>query len=91
MVILPLDIHHSGRGSLGVAALIWRPHWNGLPLKFRFAHRRDIIGGVFPAQFRIGDTLKTGQSHIIAQLISSLFLNPILRCAAGKQTFDHKL
>ena len=23
IVILPLDIHHSGQGSLGVAALLW--------------------------------------------------------------------
>ena len=51
----------------------------------------DKTIGIVLLTEKFGRDLKAGQSHVIAQLICILFFDPILRCTAGKQTFDHKL
>ena len=92
IVILPLNVHHDGKGALGMAPLL-RSHFMG-------AGHRQVPAGPNPyivrqrpagAVHEISKALNTGQLHVVPDFLLVLLCQFCLRRAACQQPFNHKL
>ena len=92
IITFPLDIHHNGKGSLGVAPLLWR-HLIGLGnSQISSGPKTDIIRqSPSCTVHKIRNTLNTGQFHAVPCFFF-VFIRDFLRWrVTGQQPFNHKL
>ena len=92
IITFPLDIHHNGKGSLGVAPLLWR-HLIGLGnSQISSGPKTDIIRqSPSCTVHKIRNTLNTGQFHAVPCFFF-VFIRDFLRWSVtGQQPFNHKL
>ena len=90
--MLPLNIHHDGKCSLGMASFLLRNLMRTGNCQISSCPETDIIRhSLSGTVHKVGDTLNTGKLHIVTVFFLLIVLIFFCRRTACKQTLDHKL
>ena len=92
IIMLPLNIHHDGKCSLGMASFLLRNLMRTGNCQISSCPETDIIRhSLSGTVHKVGDTLNTGKLHIVTVFFLLIVLIFFCRRTACKQTLDHKL
>ena len=92
IIMLPLNIHHDGKCSLGMASFLLRNLMRTGNCQISSCPETDIIRhSLSGTVHKVGDTLNTGKLHIVTVFFLLIVLIFFCRRTACKQPLDHKL